>query len=77
MTQRIYPNLRAYFNERGHTQEKLAKRLGISQPEMSKITNGLRQPPLHLAFRISAIAGVPLESLVSEENRHEVGNTWV
>lgn len=66
MDGRIYPDLRTYFKERGHTQQKLARRLGISQPYMSNITNNIQQPPLDLALRISTLVGVPLESLLRE-----------
>jgi transcriptional regulator with XRE-family HTH domain len=77
MKRRTYPNLRAYLDDTGETQERLAKRLGISQPTMSKIINGKRVPRLELALRMSRAAGVPLESLVCAYDRTETGNTCV
>jgi len=77
MTKRTYPNLTVYFSESGHTQDRLARRLGITQSYMSKIKQGLAEPPLELALRISKAARVPLESLVRAEYRSEAGNSCV
>lgn len=73
MKRRTYPNLRTYFDETGQTQEKLARRLGVSQAAISKIVNGKVEPSLELALRISRAAGVPLESLVRAAYRTEAG----
>lgn len=63
--QRAYPNLRAYFDEPGHTQDRIAKRLNRSQSWVSRVTNGEIEPNLADALLLSRIANVPLESLIS------------
>lgn len=62
---RTYPNLRVFFEENPDViAAKLADEFGISPPYMSAIKWGERQPPLHLALRISRRCAVPLESLI-------------
>lgn len=68
MARRTYPNLRSYLKGTGQTQADLAARLGKSQPFISKLLNGLIQPSLHEALRISERCGVPVESLVTRES---------
>ena len=77
MSRRTYPNLAAFFKATGMTQEQLAKRLGISQSSMSKITRGITGPSLELALRIERAAGVPIESLLRAEYRETTGNSCV
>ena len=67
MSRRSYPNLLAFLNETGTTQEQLARKLGISQGHMSRLARGLQQPSLDLALQIERIARVPLESLLRRE----------
>lgn len=67
MVRKRYPNLREFLKQTGRTQEEFASRLGISQPQLSKIVNGKQRPKLELALEIAGITGVPLESLVPEE----------
>jgi transcriptional regulator with XRE-family HTH domain len=74
-TRRVYPNLTAYLDNTGQTQKQLAARLGRSQAYISKIINGLQQPRLHEALRISAETGVPVESLVSKNRNIPVGQS--
>ncbi len=64
MKRRTYPDLATFFSETGKTQAEAADALGLSQGYMSKIRNGLAEPPLRLAIRISRYARVPVESLV-------------
>ena len=69
MSNRTYPSIAAYLDATGSTQVELAERLGISQAYLSKIARGLQQPSLDEALRISRILRVPVESLVSENNK--------
>lgn len=62
---RTYPNLASYLEGTGLTQVELARKLGVSQPIISKLVRGLCQPSLHEALRISRLTGVPVESLVT------------
>jgi transcriptional regulator with XRE-family HTH domain len=68
MARRTYPNLPAYLKGTGQTQAQLAARLQRTQAYVSKLVNGLQQPPLDEALRIAGICGVPVESLVTREN---------
>lgn len=65
MTGRTYPNLTAYLQDTGQTQTELAAKLDRSQAFISKLINGLVQPSLNEALRISRICRVPVESLVT------------
>lgn len=76
-TRRTYPNLLTYFTETGDTQERMARRLDITQSYMSKLTNGLQQPELKLALRIARLARVPLESLITEARQEKNGISCV
>lgn len=77
MGYRTYPNLLAYFNETGDTQERFAAKLGISQSYMSKIVRNLQQPELRLALKIARKAHVPLESLLRQARPDETGISCV
>jgi transcriptional regulator with XRE-family HTH domain len=68
MARRIYPNLAAYLDGTKQTQAQLASRLRKSQAYISKLVNGIQQPPLDEALKISRACGVPVESLVSRDN---------
>jgi transcriptional regulator with XRE-family HTH domain len=65
MAGRTYPNLSAYLDGTGQNQVQLAKRLNRSQAFVSKVLNGLAQPSLSEALRISRICRIPVESLVT------------
>lgn len=68
MKRRTYPNLTSYLDSTGTTQAALADRLGRSQAFISKLVNGITQPSLDEALRISRICRVPVESLVTRES---------
>lgn len=65
MAKRTYPNLRAYLEDTGITQAELAGKLDRSQAYISKLLNGLQQPSLDEALRISRLCRIPVESLVT------------
>jgi len=65
MSTRTYPNLTVYLQDTGATQAELAVKLNRTQAYISKLVNGLIQPPLDEALRISRVCGVPVESLVT------------
>jgi transcriptional regulator with XRE-family HTH domain len=65
---RIYPSLAAYLAGTRTTQDEFAKRLGITQAQVSKYLNGVR-PRLDLALKIAEAANIPVESLVPAKRR--------
>jgi transcriptional regulator with XRE-family HTH domain len=70
---RTYPNITAYLEATGQTQQELAAKLGKSQAFVSKLRRGLVQPSLDEALRISGELGIPVESLVSPRGNILVG----
>ena len=62
---RTYPNLRAYFEDSGDTQQRFAQRFGRDQSWVSRVVNGLQEPSLAEAMEISRVARIPLESLIT------------
>lgn len=68
MKRRTYPNLTSYLEAEGLTQAELAVKLRRSQAYISKLVNGLQQPSLDEALRISRVCRVPVESLVTRES---------
>ena len=64
MKRRTYPDLPTFLFETGTTQVEMARALGLSQGQISKLVNGLQQPSLDLALRIARYAHIPVESLV-------------
>lgn len=71
--QRTYANIASYLEQTGITQAELATILGRSQAFVSKLVNGLSQPSLHEALRISRKIGIPVETLVSRGGNIPVG----
>lgn len=61
--QRIFPNLKTYFEESDDTQMAFAARLNRSQSWVSRVVNGETEPSIEEALLISRMANVPLESL--------------
>jgi transcriptional regulator with XRE-family HTH domain len=57
-----YPNLRAYMQMTGDTQEAIAAALGISQAHISRILAGKTVPRAELAIRLAAYADIPIDS---------------
>lgn len=55
--------LRALSAEVGWSQAALAERLGVSRQTVNAILTGRYDPSLPLAFRISAVFGLPIEEL--------------
>lgn len=45
--------------QRGHTQQKTAKHLGVTQAYYSMLENGVRKPSGHLARKLMQVYGVP------------------
>jgi transcriptional regulator with XRE-family HTH domain len=68
MKRRTYQNLTSYMKAHGLNQTELADELGRSQAYISKLLNGLQQPSLEEAIRISEHCRIPVESLVIRES---------
>lgn len=59
--------LKALRAERGWSQGDLAERLEVSRQSVNAIETGKYDPSLPLAFRISALFGLPIEAIFSNE----------
>jgi transcriptional regulator with XRE-family HTH domain len=71
-TRRVYPNLRAYLEDlkrNGSNQAEFARRMGMSVGYLSDLKNGLVEPSLSLAKRLSDECGVPMESFLTESQQ--------
>lgn len=64
---RRHPNLRAYFEASGETQERFAARVGCRQAMVSRVLDGKALPSFTLALRIAKAASIPVESLAPEQ----------
>lgn len=69
LVKRTYLNLAAFLKDTHTTQEAFAARLNIAPSYVSMMLRGERTPSLPLALRIAHEARVPLESLLSTEDR--------
>jgi transcriptional regulator with XRE-family HTH domain len=54
--------LAEYIRESGETQVELARRVGITQAQISRIAKGLLVPRPMVAQRIAECTGIPLDS---------------
>lgn len=61
---RRYPSVLAYLKDKGLTQGELARDVGLSNAQMSRIVNRQTQPSLGLAVKLSVICRVPVEAFV-------------
>lgn len=64
---RRYRSLADYFEQTKRTQASLAEALDVDRSYLSLIASGQRQPSLDLALRIERETGVPVETLVAQE----------
>jgi transcriptional regulator with XRE-family HTH domain len=64
-----HTNLAEALKASGLTQAQYAALLGLSQSYLSRLVNGVLEPPLHVAVRVAERAGVPVESLVAPRNK--------
>lgn len=55
--------LRVLRAERGWSQADLAGHLGVSRQTVNAIETGKYDPSLPLAFRLSAVFGLPIEAI--------------
>lgn len=55
--------LKALRAERGWSQQDLADRLGVSRQSVNAIEKGRYDPSLPLAFRISDVFGLTIETI--------------
>ena len=58
----------ALRTEKGYTQEKLGKMLGVGKTAVSKWENGTTQPRLPMLEKIAACFGITIEELLEYEN---------
>lgn len=53
-----------------NSREKLATLVGCSQETLDAIAKGKYEPPLQLAYKLSAALKVPLEYLLSDDQEY-------
>jgi transcriptional regulator with XRE-family HTH domain len=66
-----FPTLRAYMAVTGDTQANIARALGITQAQVSRILAGKVVPRPALAIRLAAYAEIPIESFTLEAARQK------
>jgi putative transcriptional regulator len=62
------PNLIKSRNEKGYTQEQLAKKSKVSRPLLCNIERGYALPSLPVAYRIAKVLKKPIEHLFFNDN---------
>ncbi|MGC6400220.1 helix-turn-helix transcriptional regulator [Sphingomonas sp. FW199] len=63
--------LRVLRAERGWSQQDLAERLEVSRQSVNAIETGRYDPSLPLAFRISDLFDLPIESIFANPSRED------
>lgn len=63
--------LRVLRAERGWSQQDLAERLEVSRQSVNAIETGRYDPSLPLAFRISDLFALPIETIFSNPSKEE------
>lgn len=69
------PNLVKARNEKGYTQEELAKKSKVSRPLLCNIERGYALPSLPVAFRIAKVLNKPIEHLFFNDNVQKLNKT--
>ncbi len=59
--------LRVLRAERAWSQAELAKQLGVSRQTINALETGKYDPSLPLAFKLSRLFGLPIESIFQDE----------
>ena len=60
--------LRVLRAERDWSQAELAERLGVSRQTANALESGKYAPSLPLAFKVSKVFGMPIESIFNPED---------
>ena len=55
-----------WMNAKGWTDAKLAERVGVSRPFISRIRNGKRRPSLAVALRLAGVTKLPISTFDTE-----------
>lgn len=63
----VMSNIAHYRKLRGLTQEELARKVGTSQPHMSRLESGDDGPPLRLFKEIAQALGISLADLFRDD----------
>lgn len=69
------PNLVNSRNEKGYTQEQLAKKAKVSRPLLCNIERGYSLPSLPVAYRIAKVLNKPIEHLFFNDNVQKMNKT--
>lgn len=62
--------LRQLREQKGMTQEEVARAVGVSRQTIIAIENDKYDPTLALAFRLSGFYGLPIEKIFLYEPKH-------
>lgn len=57
--------LRTYLELTETTQSELARRVGVSQPTISDIINGVHSPSMELLKRLTKVTGLSADKLIA------------
>lgn len=63
--------IRQLRQQKGLRQQQLAQRAGVTQPHLSAVERGQRQPSLRMLQRIAAVLGCKLDDLVAERDSQD------
>lgn len=65
-------DLQSGREQKGWTQERAARKLGVSQPYLSLLEKGIRQVPEKLARKAAVLYGLPAAKWPMKTNSHDV-----
>ena len=73
--------IQALRKQKGYTLSMLAERAGVAKSYLSNIERGIQDnPSIHFLEKVSAILGVPMESLLYEQSQWDesvMDSQWV
>lgn len=66
-------DLKRIIEEKGVSQRRLAKQVGVTEVSMSRYVSGERTPKAPMAIRIADVLGVDVKDLYGWDDEHVVG----
>lgn len=68
-------NIKKIIKSHGWTVEKVATKMGISQPSLSSIING--NPTLAKLKEVASVIGIPVSELLADEDLNNCGTLTI
>ena len=65
-------NIKSHRKSKGLSQEEMASKLNVTRQTLSKWENGLSVPDAEMLIRIADVLGVPVSTLLGENNAPEM-----